>query len=163
MRFIIRFLITWNCAIFDNIVLLFAGRTSPNGFSICNASCDCSTENCRLMLLANPELKSTGWKVCEINVLSPVAEITTTTVTQTTIEMTSGQSNFPSSRFLKNNLYVFIHINQRHCILHHLLGYFRLSLPHKPQTDISLDVFNLTDQSIVLCFQDYQYDNMSRN
>ena len=56
---------------------LFAG-SAPDGSQVCNASCDCPTENCKLMLLANPGLKSTGWNVCEINSISPSIETTTT-------------------------------------------------------------------------------------
>ena len=62
-------------------LLLFTGFAS----NLCNASCDCSTENCKLMLLANPGLKSTGWNVCEIKLMSPVPETTTTTTTTTTL------------------------------------------------------------------------------
>ena len=57
--------------------MLFAGTR------ICIATCDCPTENCRLMLLANPGLKSTGWNVCEIKLISPETTTTTTTTLRT--------------------------------------------------------------------------------
>ena len=72
---------------------LFAGNTL-NGALVCNASCDCATENCKLMLLANPGLKSTGWNVCEIKLMSPVPETTTTSTTTTTTSTTSAPSNY---------------------------------------------------------------------
>ena len=61
-------------------VVLFAGGTARD-VPICNALCDCSTKNCRLMLLANPGLKSTGWNVYDIKLISRFAEATTTTMT----------------------------------------------------------------------------------
>ena len=69
-------------------IKMFAG-SAPDGSPVCNASCDCSTENCRLMLLANPGLKSTGFNVCEIKLVSPVPETTTTTTTTTTTQTTT--------------------------------------------------------------------------
>ena len=62
---------------------LLVGSTSLNGTIVCNASCNCPTENCRLMLLANPGLKSTGWNVCEIKLNYHVPKSTTTTTTTT--------------------------------------------------------------------------------
>ena len=72
------------------VTSLLVGSTSLNGTLICTASCDCPTENCRLMLVANPGLKSTGFNVCEIKLISPVSETTTTkTTSQTTMTTTT--------------------------------------------------------------------------
>ena len=69
-------------------VVLFTGGT-PSDAPVCNAYCDCSTDNCKLMLLANPGLKSIGWNVCEVKLISPVPETTTTTMTPTIREATT--------------------------------------------------------------------------
>ena len=60
------------------VTSLLVGSTSLNGNLVCRASCDCPTENCRLLLVANSGLKSTGLNVCEIKLMSPVSETTTT-------------------------------------------------------------------------------------
>ena len=52
-------------------IKMFAG-SAPDAVPVCNASCDCSTENCRLMLMANPGLKTNRFNVCEIKLISPV-------------------------------------------------------------------------------------------
>ena len=79
------------------VTSLLVGSTSLNGTLVCRASCDCPTENCRLMLVANPGLKSTGFNVCEIKLIPPVSETTTTkTTTQTT--MTTATTTTTTTR-----------------------------------------------------------------
>ena len=108
----------------QQIILLFAGG-APNGSPVCKASCDCSTENCRLMLLANPGLKSTGWNVCKIDLISPVPETTTTTTTttaQTTTTTTTTSATtmiipVPSTLSLFSFVLPFTFLHRRHSTL----------------------------------------------
>ena len=55
-----------NVSVLPKSDLMVGFPLTGGGTQLCKASCDCSTENCRLMLLANPGLKSTGWNVCDI-------------------------------------------------------------------------------------------------
>ena len=115
-----RYASYWNAFLF-RVTSLLADSTSLNGALVCNASCDCSTENCRLMLLVNPGLKSSGWNVCEIKQISSVPESTTTTsaiTTQTTVTTTTttttmirpGSAYFFNSVKIFGNVYFIIHV-----------------------------------------------------
>ena len=80
----------------SQFIPLFSGG-ALDGSPFCDASCDCSNENCRLMLLANPGLKSTGRKVCEIKQISSLPETTTTTSTTTTQTKTTTTTTTTST------------------------------------------------------------------
>ena len=50
----------------------------------CNVVCHCSSNNCKLLMLSHPRLKSKGWNVCDIHVLATETMTTTAATVVTT-------------------------------------------------------------------------------
>ena len=65
------------------------------------------------MLLANPGLKSTGWKVCEIKLISREATTTTTTTSETTVTTTAtpGPQTTTKTATLEPSTFTILSVN----------------------------------------------------
>ena len=68
-------------------IMIYIFSSEPNS-TTCNFECNCPQSGCSVILLAYPGFTSTGWKVCDLSVVTPdTATATTgpeTTTTQTT-------------------------------------------------------------------------------
>ena len=58
----------------------------------CDVTCHCSVEHCELIMLSDPQLKSTGWNVCDVEVLAQEAAVTPLGVTTSESLTTSNVS-----------------------------------------------------------------------